>query len=216
MPKVSELIAEVERTLQESSVQSSEILQLINDCLFNIAERILLPELEAYGTVQTDPGTYMVDIPTAWNYGRGLYSVKTGDGNAVRVFPSLAHLVDKTYVNLDVVSASPIKYITIRGKKLIYYGTPGDVTTLHCKFYQKPTALVKTDIPTVIPSHLHRPLFVNYALWHLYALKEDGLEGLKTNTNYHKGLYEEAFNLLDITTITGISEPDIERETTWI
>jgi hypothetical protein len=211
-----ELVQEVLDVVQEASVTPGRVTKLLNDGLAFVASKVLLPELESSGTFTTVANSYYADIPVGWNFGRNLYSARSAEHH-VRVLPSIAHLLEKPRVDLDTVTLGSLKYITTANNKLVYFYCPSELTTLFCKFYKAPTKLVaESDIPTCIPSHLRKSLLVNFALMNAYDLKEDGAEGLKVNTGHYKNLFYEALESFDVTVKTGISEPELDRTTTWI
>lgn len=216
MPTHGELVSDVLEIVQEASVTPGRVTKLLNEGLAFVASKVLLPELESKGVIDTVAGSYYANIPTDWNFGRNLYSARTTEGH-IRVLPSIAHLLEKQGVDLDILTYGKLKYITTKGAQLVYTYCPSEVTTIFCKFYKKPTKLIaETDIPSCLPEHIQNPLLVNYALMNAYDLKEDGAEGLKVNTGHHKTLFYEALESFDVSVTTGISEPELDRTTTWI
>lgn len=216
MYKLSELVASVAKFLQEASVSDAEIIAFINEGIKHTATKLLLPELESFGTFNTVPGSTEVAIPVIWNFHRNIYSAETATDD-IKVYPSVAHLADKAEVSFNSNTEGPIKFLTTRNAYIVYHGSPSEAETVYCKFYKNPSPLVKgSDIPSYIPEGYQKSVLENYALWKLFALKEDGIEGLKTNTLYHKGLFKEAFEELDFSIKENISEPDVDRETSWI
>lgn len=211
-----ELVDEVLDFLREDSVSAAKVTKLLNEGISFVADKVLLPDLESSGSFLTVPGSYYANIPVEWNFGRNIYSARS-ESCRIRVLPSLAHLLEKHGTNLDSLITGPVKYLATVGERVVYTCSPLWQETIYCKFYKKPTLLVsENDVPTCIPDHLQKRLLVNYALMNAYDLKEDGLEGLKVNTGHHKNLFIEALDSFDVSVKTGISEPELDRTTTWI
>ena len=216
MPTHGELVSDVLEIVQEASVTPGKVTKLLNEGLAYVANKVLLPKLESKGNITTVSNSYYADIPAGWNFGRNLYSARTADGY-VRVLPSLAHIIEKPNVDLDVLTFGSLKYITTVNQQIVYSYCPSTPETIFCKFYKAPTPLAnERDIPSCLPDHLHKSLLVNYALMNAYELKEDGAEGLKVNTGHYRGLFEAALESFDVTIKTGVSEPELDRTTTWI
>ena len=217
MATLKSIIAEVHKFLKEKTVADADVKVKINEGLLWVAKSLTLPVLESSGTFTTDPLTNRVAIPLTWNFHKGLYNAGSALYPRLQVYPSLAHLTRKEQVNLENFVNGPLTAVTIVDEELVYVGSPEVAVEVTCRFYKKPTPLVSgTDIPSCIDENYQMDLLSNYALWRLFALKEDGLEGLKVNTAYHKGLFNEALQEFRETTKTGVSEPEPDRSTTWI
>lgn len=217
MATLGHLIGKVREVITDSSVTDQAIQRELNNGLKFVASSVLLPPLESKGSFVSDPLSYTVPIPVIWNFSRNLYYASYS-GRKVHVFPSLAHLTRKHDISFDDLHEGGICYLTTVGSDLQYYRSPAVATTVNCRFYKKPTELT---LPSHVPSCIekeeyHELLLVNYVLWHAWSLKEDGMEGLKVNTEYHKNLFSDALQLLDNKTVTGVSTPDLDRTTSWI
>lgn len=217
MATLGYLTGKVREAITDTSITDASIQKALNNGLNFVASSVLLPPLESEGFFVSNPTAYSVSIPASWNFGRNLYYASYA-GRKVHVFPSLAHLTRKHGISFDEIHEGSICYLTTVGSTLKYYRTPASAVTVNCKFYAKPAALEDpADEPWCIEKEeYHELLLVNYVLWHAWSLKEDGMEGLKVNTEYHKNLFMDTLQLLDNKTITGVSTPDLDRTTSWI
>lgn len=215
-------------TLQEISDRIISILQdksyapqltaYINEGIQRCASLVLLPALESVGTVDTVLGSTETDIPDTWNYDRNLYiadSALTEKG--VKIFSSVA-LFSREYPQFRIEkTAGDVEALTTYGNKIVYYYIPSTVDTLTCAFYTKPTLLsVGTDVPMCLPDFLQMKLLTAYTCSEIYDLIEDGVDGIKINTQKHLAAFNKAIEELSNYYTSGQSRPEPNREKQWI
>ena len=188
-----ELVAEVLDTVTDLSVTAADALKLLNRGLVRVAQELLLPGLsDGYGTVQTAPGSWSVDVPT--NFMRELYRCY-GDSQELTVFSNMNLFLEENG-DLSLVSG-PLKHVTVQKRKLVYQAVPSVAKTVKLHYYRKPTPLEAApqsfldgaEYDTDVSEALEQAV-VNFALWKIYHKIEMG-EKTKTDTTYHKGLFEE-------------------------
>ena len=81
---------------------------------------------------------------------------------------------------------------------LFYQDIPSDTEDLFVVYYKKPEVLTPASPhPTCLPEDHVVPLLVNYALWKLYEVIEDGVDGNRPNTETYKRLFSDALALFD-------------------
>jgi len=215
MPTLSNIRTEVITTLQDSSITDDSIDLLINEAICLIADTVLLPELESSGSVDSGSVSY-VQIPTEWAYSRNLYGCYSSD----RIVP-IRNSMSAVWWDFPRIEFGTdignIEVVVLKGSRIYYYPIPKVPTSIFCKFYKSPDTLVNDDdVPNCIPTSLHRPLLVGYALWKLFALIEDGVEGRKVNSDYYKGEFYEALDMIDNFIDNGQSRPEPDRRSSWI
>lgn len=203
--------------LKDASIDDYVIDKRINQGYRFCAKRILLPGLETSGTVTTATDAKEVAVPTAWNYGRNLYGAAVLDKPDIKVLNSTA-LLRKVYPQFDLeIVNGDVEFIVLRGSNIIYYPVPAAATDIVCNFYAAPTEMTdEDDTPSALPLADQEDLLANYALWKIWSQIEDGVEGVKVNTNYYKGEFFEVYNTLDEDTPEGQSQPDPQRGSQWI
>lgn len=214
--KLEDLRDDIKLALQDSSFTDDQIDAKINAGLVDASWHQLLSELESSGEFTTDPASNEVDIPADWDFQRNLYHADAADKPDIKVFTQIG-LLKKRVPDIDTeVHEGDIEYLTTRKGKVVYSPSPATATTVKCNFYINPTPLAADDdIPTCLPIPLHGPILVSYALWKLFAIIEDGIEGFKVNTNYYKKEYQEALERIDDYIDEGQSTTDPVRESQW-
>lgn len=210
----SQLIWEVQRVIQDSKAYPAEVvLGFLNQGLLDVASwdnldpklgivgSILLPALEASGSVTTEPEIPYVDLPS--DYHKELYQVSFDDQ------PSIPNILSNMRVFLeeydgDLTNTGPIEDVTVVGSQLYFQPIPEEATELTLRYYAQPPLLVNydpsetetDDIPICLPLEFHRGLLVNYALKEIYDEIEDGIDGQKLNTARYEIKYQQALSKL--------------------
>lgn len=218
MPTLQEISDRIASILQDESF-TPHLTSYINEGIQRCASLVLLPALESAGTVLTMPGAVETDIPAEWNYDRNLYLVDSTNARApVKIFSSLA-LLQREYPQFKMLLESgDVEAITVTGDdKLVYYRTPTAADTLVCAFYQKPTLLaVGTDVPTCLPDFLQMKLLTAYVCSEIFDIIEDGIDGIKINTQKHLAAFNNALEELSKFYKAGQSRPEPNRTKQWI
>ncbi len=180
-----QLIERVVKTVQDPSIDTDDILELLNEGLMIIASRVLLPDLETADTVDTVVDEIEVPLPS--DYHRGLYDCQEQDPyNPVVVLNSKRQML-ATYGKLNYTGT--VKHVCRVGFDLLYQPMPDEVRTLTISYYRMPTQLTESETPEGLPVQFHRALF-HYATFQLFDDIEDGMEGQKVNTARHEGKFE--------------------------
>jgi hypothetical protein len=184
-----DLVDKVRAKVQDDSYSVEQILQLFNQCLVELAGDFLLPELETWATIATDPTSSTVSLPA--NYQRNLrFCNSLTQSRRVSVMGSRAQ-VDRHFIRRDesgrVLAVAPL------GRQLYYQRIPQTAEQLELNFYRYPELLrSREQKPTCIPPHLVEGLLVNFAAAELYSEIEDGIEGPQVNTTRYTEKYEKA------------------------
>lgn len=217
MATLEELRESIIDEIQDTSISEDKIDTLINQSIVHVSRRVLLSELESSGVVSTILDTCEVVIPESWNLQRNLYSVEIEDKNEIKVLSSIA-MLERIYPTYTTdLTTGEVSHVTIQGNNLIYYYIPTEELEFKCKFYEKPTTLVAdSDELTCIPEGSQEELVENFVLWRLWKTIEDGIEGAKVNTNYHKNQFQYYLNELDDLINSGQSRPESSRLNNWI
>jgi hypothetical protein len=217
MPNLSDLIVTVRGILQDESFDEDRLITLFNTGIRRCAYLVRLPELESFGSFETDPITTSVVIPEDWDYSRSLYDASTPTKQTISVLSSMGLLRSKEPTIDTQVKIGDIEFITVRKGYIVYTPSPSELTLVTCKFFKNPVPLVEDeDFPTCLPEHLQEPLLVNFALWKCFESIEDGIEGDKVNTVYYKNEFNEAIEELSHMFEEGQSTLDPIRESSWI
>ena len=218
MATLESILTAVNRVLDDDVFTSDTLTVLVNQGIDYCATRILLPRLEASGTVSTLVGVSRVEIPTAWLFMRNLYACFGEDNDtSIKVLNSITNLLDFYPDYKTDLDEGDIEYVTVTNNHLIYYPIPATSIELISNFYTEPTHLVNdADIPTCLPYGTHEELLENYVLWKAWSELEDGIEGPKTNTKYYQELFLQAFNELDAMIDHGQSRARPVIENGWI
>lgn len=192
-PTVDDLIEDVADIVQDTSQTSDDdkIIRLFNDAMYKLANNIFIPDLRTVGqisTIITPVNTNVVALPT--NFHKNLttcYNVTKK--THVQVYNS-RFLIDRRLRDLN--KAGSVIAVSKDGSNLYYQKIPTTVEVLQISYYKKPEDVSITD-PTYLPDNIFSNLLINYACWRLYSKIEDGIEGEKVNTIYHKSEFNEAY-----------------------
>jgi len=186
---IEELIEEVQDIIQDKSQTNDEIvLKYFNRALQNFANVYIIPDLCVVGTVDTVVGANVAPLPD--NFHKGLKTCFNLTTNKhVRVHNSRS-LIDRRMGRVNKVGN--LVGVAKEGINLYYQRKPASVETLQLSYYSLPDDVSDT-FPSYVPDDILDKLFINYACQYIYSKLEDGMEGEKVNTAYHKGEYREAF-----------------------
>jgi len=196
------LIEKVLRTIQDPSIESDEVLELLNEGLIEVAGRVLLPALETSGTVDTIIGEYRAELPS--NFQHNLFDCQEQDRhNPIRVLNS-KHQVLAKYGNFD--HTGTVRHVAATRPYLLYSPVPTEVRTLTISFYEKPTPIREKTSPLCLPDQFHKILW-RYACYTLFDDIEDGMEGAKVNAVRHERVYEKLISDLQLFYKEGQSRP---------
>jgi hypothetical protein len=182
------LADDVLRILQDPSYSYDDVLSLFNDCLMDLAGEFLLPDLDTWEDIETDPNTDHVRLPV--NFMKNLrYAHSTTYNRKIKRYGGLSQLY-RLFSTLD--QTGRVLGVCAQGRDLYYQRVPSSAETIRINYYRFPDRLnTRFDKPTCLPMHLVKPLLVNYALKELYNEIEDGIEGQKINTVKHETEYDK-------------------------
>lgn len=197
-PTVAELIEEILGTVDDEEYINTDVLKFLNRCNIRLAGTLDTPDLATVGNIDTVIGQNFTNLPS--DYFKGLnqwfnptcYNTTTND--RIKIFGS-RRLVDKKFRILDQTGA--ITAVALYGRTLYYQKIPEAVQTLQISYFKRPDELtVDGQFPAYIPEGYIHELFFNYACSYLFSPIEDGIEDEKTNTMFHKGEFNIAWNEL--------------------
>ena len=198
-----QLIDRVIKTVQDPSIESDEILDLLNEGLIEIAGRVRLPGLETTAEVVTVLDEFQVALPA--DYQHGLFDCQDQDKyNPIRVLNSKRQMLAK-YGDLE--SSGLVRHVCAPAMDTLFYvPVPVEVRTLTISYYRLPDELTESESPSCLPAQFHKVLF-RYACAVLFDDIEDGMEGAKVNTGRHESKYEELVAKLQLFYREGQSFP---------
>ncbi len=175
--------------LQDTSYSHTDIIRMMNNGLRYISGKVLLPDLETWADVTTDPNENHIPMPA--DYQKNLrYCHSTTHNREVRVLGSPLQAF-RQFSILD--QTGRVIMVMVQGRNLYYQRVPSSAETLRVNYFKYPERLsTRWDKPTCLPAHLTYDLLVNYAAFKLYERIEDGVEGQKINTQYYKMLFDTA------------------------
>lgn len=207
------LTGEVMRAVQDASYTYEDILELFNDCLFDIAGKHLIPDLETFADIYTDPNVNHVRVPA--DYHRNLrYCHSITHNRKRRVYGSKIQLM-RWFSNLD--QTGPVNGIAVQGRDLYYQRVPSTAEQLRINYYRYPDRLQSPqDKPACIPWHIAKKLLKHYALKELFSEIEDGIEGPQVNTDRHEKRYAAAeAELVDFIGPEEREPQEVSEEINW-
>lgn len=176
---IQDLIDKVRRKVQDDSYSNDDIIDFFNAAMAELAGEFLLPNLETWETVYTDPMSSTIRMPA--NYHKNLRNChSTTNRRRIKVYGS-KQLLHSEFGwhdrNGRVLGIAP------HGRDLYYQHIPNTAETLELNYWKFPDRITSvTQMPDILPPHMLEPLLVAYAAKEIFAEIEDGIEGKQINT----------------------------------
>lgn len=198
-----ELIAAVSNIIQDDSFSEIDIGKYLNQGQLEIAGGMLsalgdwitppLPGLFKIDTVSTATDAAYVSLPS--DFQRSLQFAASASGYELDIANTFIQF-SETYPLLD--RSGRIAEVAVFGGLLYYQGIPTTSEDITIHYYRSPTDMSDNDdTPDGIPTHLQRPLLVNYAAWKIYELIEDDFQEPGQNIQRYQNLFYQALQLLE-------------------
>lgn len=207
MATVETLTAQVIDIVKDNAYDEDAVLELLNAGLVDCTSRVLVPDLETSGEVTTSTLNYVL-MPD--DYQRNLFHVAFAASEnlprKIELCNSPAQLMRMTRGMFGQQGANVVAVAPAGKAMLMYAPIPVTAQTLEVHYYRKPDALVDDEDVPVLPDFCHQAL-VHFACKALFAIIEDGMEGKKTNTDYHQGRYDDFLIMLEDFFKEGVSRP---------
>lgn len=218
--KLSSLIDAIQEVLQDATYTDVILTPKINDAISSIAAGIRmpdgmtsppLPDLYAYGVVNTSTLTPFTSLPA--NYQRGVFNVYDSSNNKIAPPSGGSYAAFNLFLrqvqNMGLVETGSIYRVAVKGSKLYYQGIPTASTTLGVHYYRKPFELaLDGDVVDGIPDHLQLRLIKHYVIKEILGEAiEDGQDNTAHGTKYHTGKFFEAMtDLVDFIGIDAVAQ----------
>jgi len=191
----SAMVQEVKNIVQDASFDE-EIPGYVNEAFLQASGRINIPDLKRIGIALASGGqnyTSLAGIPN----GFGGRLSKMFDTTLSR-FKSLEDMYAwVSSSSREFTEIGPVEAVALEGKTLWYFPQPSSDQELTCILFSNPTVMeFDDDEPLEFPEVCHRNIGINGAAFLCYLVIEDGLEGDKTNSNYHYSMYEKGIQQL--------------------
>lgn len=187
-----ELISGVKsHVMDDPSLDTDQVLSLLNTAQRDIASRLLLPALEAVGVVPTEVGENLASLPA--DYMHNLFAARVGS-TEVRVVSSRAMMLR---MFSDTSATGAVSAVAPVGSALMYCSTPAASTDIQIFYHRTPTDITERTEPDAFGpmiQHDGENLMRWYAAYRLYDDIEDGIEGKKANTLRYEALYYKGLN----------------------
>jgi len=190
---VDGLITEIQSIVDNgASFSDAQILAYLNKANIKIANRLYLPWLEnGTDTVTTDTTT---NITMPADFHRNLFMATTEDGGQLTVASGLRALADMVGTIQSDENGS-VSVVCVSAGRLCYQDVPETATDITLFYYRRPAVLAIGD-DLEWDNDDFDSVLVNYAAWKMFELLEQGEEGQKISTMYHKSEYKEDFDSL--------------------
>ena len=181
---LEEIRDEVKIIIQDPDYEDDDIDKYINQALSYAASLVNLPDLKAIELVDTVVSQNYVNLSTITGGFSGVLRRVVKEG--VKIYPTL-ELMAIDYVD-SWDDEGEVEAVCLEGNILWYQKIPTSAESLILVLYKNPSVLEDDeDIPSDIPSSLHKLLLVNGASYFIYNDIEDGIEGEKINTSVQFG-----------------------------
>lgn len=200
------LIAEVAGILVDGSgFTDAEILAKLNDAQLAIAEKVFLPDLaDGTANITATTGAMYANLPAT--YHKNIFLAKnTTTAAVVEVFDNIGVMARMLGEYPEITNEGDATAITIHASRVLYQRVPTSSQTIALMFYRLPVAM--TDASNSYPDGLsgsrtaNQEAFdralVHHAAWKFFEKIEQGMEGRKVDTDYHKGEFTSAMMNLE-------------------
>jgi len=191
---VEGVITEVRGIVKDESYDDLWMLERLNMGLTEIAALFLIPGLSASDTVSALTTVDHVAMPVDFHHDLYLATTETYP-NGLVLSPNLKDLI--VTANHDLTGN--VQKVTVEFQTLYYAPIPSEAAeTITLYYYMNPTAItLVSDLPTWIPSHLQKPLMVNYLAKELFSQIEEGVDGNTPNTSKYANFYGQGLMILE-------------------
>lgn len=205
---VEEMAATVLDTLiPDESFTEDQVIDQFNACVLRVSRRLILPALDTTGTVETVTSAAQVALPT--DFQRNLYFCRdeSAPQSTVGVFNSQQAMIREFGPAFSTKTGTRVFSVAAVKPFLFYTPNPVAATTLTLKYQRNPAPFDSLmDEFNIFPDGFE-DIPYHYACWQLYARIEQGLDGGKVNSNYHRGEYSRMFDELSKSLREGVSMP---------
>ena len=184
-----EMRQEVKNIIQDSSLDSA-VPGYINEAFLQASGRVNIPDLKRVGIASTVVGQMYTPLAGIQDgFGGRLSKLLTPD---ILRFRDIETLMDWVINSSRALSETGVvEAVALEGKTLWYFPTPVAQQDLSCILFSNPVLLEdKDDSPDAFPEICHRNIGIHGACYQAFSLIEDGIEGIKVNTDYHFGRFE--------------------------
>lgn len=185
----------IREDLLDESFSDDRLNSLIDEAIYEIAGRVLLPMCETSASITTVQFEHELSLPS--DFHRELYGCSFPGEDTPTVLTTVAHLRER-YPNFEVDSefGSP-EFVTTRAGNLVYFPIPYEATVGQINYYRTPILLTtERSAPSDIPERFQRKLITSYVLMECFDIIEDGIDGQKANTQRYASKFEMA--LIDL------------------
>lgn len=184
---LAEIRDEVKLIVQDSSFSDDYIDGLVNEVLQNVCGRVIIPGLKTVTTATLSTGVSSVSLSA--DFGGRVIRVLNSEGDSLEIVPSLELMMDRYGAMSEV---GDLEAVCQEGNVLWFAERVSAEEVVTILYLKNPETMVSdTDVPTELPTFLHRELLVYGVAGMLYGLIEDGMDGVKTNTAAYNGLFEQ-------------------------
>ena len=215
---LAKLITAVEGVIHDPDYTGEIIKDMINEAVLAIATGVMLPgkhelspplpDLYASDDVLTVVSTGYLSLPADFN--RDMFMVVDSNSDTVPIEPSFK----KFMASYADEAAGEVFRCSVNGSQLHYRDIPAGATTLTVHYYSTPDTLTDSaDIPSCIPTSLHRDLIVGHVCKEIFNRLELGMAGQKVDTQNYENIFNRG--LLGLDDLVGKDErPDYYDNTT--
>ena len=184
-----EIVDRVHNTVLDPDLDAVETLNKVNRGLLNLCDHVLFAILQSKATVTATSSSSTAALPATFH--RNLF-LAYDDTNAcdVDVLFNIKQL-QLRYPG-DPSRSGRVTAVAHDNVNLHYRRRPSKDTDIVISFYRKPTAITVATSPDCFGPRVQEEgeeALYHYACWKIWAAIEDGIEGKKVNTGYHKTEY---------------------------
>lgn len=189
---LSDLRDEVLVIVRDTSATVADMVDAkINEALMAVADSVVIPELKRIGLFTTVVDQAWATLPTGYN-GKLLFVGNDSTSLAIATGGVKQLMAENPLLD----ESGPVHTVALEGNIMYYQGIPSSATTYPILYMIWPTELVADgdSVPSYIPPHLQRGLFIHYAAALIFNIIEDGVSGEKVNMAAQMGLHNGYLN----------------------
>ena len=193
---LGEIFTRIETGIQDPSfTREKDILPLVNGFVSEMSQLFRLPWLQEESSVgiAADPAVNYISLPS--DYDRELYLVHNNTTSRDCSIRSNVKTLERMYRGWKPNGGITDVAVGKGNRELWFRPLPTQAQDLTLLYYRKPIVIEDVFDGDVeldgIPEHLSK-FAVDYVLWQLFTLVEDGIEGRPMNTEKYFSRYQLA------------------------
>lgn len=196
--KLKTMREEVQEIVKDAAFDS-KLNGYINEAYQNAVLEAKLPEYKRVGAVKTSRSANFISVSDSLEDFGGVISTlfKTVTGSSISIYAKAELMFESEGTDIIGLMGTEVKAIALEGTNLWYTPIPSEPQLLSFFYVANPDLLeYDNDEITLFPELVQRKICIHGACVPCFEQIEDGVEGPKVNTEWHRAIYNEGIQKL--------------------